>query len=65
MEFSKNKKRLIDSIKRKPPDRIPRMYRVLPGINDRLLSYFSLEKDINKSWKDLVAKLNVENFSGS
>ncbi len=50
MICSKNKKRLLDSINRKPLDRIPRMYRALPGINDRLLSYFSLEKDINKSW---------------
>ncbi|MCL6087653.1 MAG: hypothetical protein M1475_04510 [Actinobacteria bacterium] len=63
MEFSKNKKRLIDTIKRKPPDKIPRMYRALPGVNERLLSYFSLNKDINKSWKDLMIKLNVEAFS--
>ena len=63
MEFSKNKKRLIDSIKRKPLDKIPRMYRALPGVNDRLLSYFSLDKDINRSWKELMVKLNVEAFS--
>ncbi|MBA7522574.1 hypothetical protein ES705_14694 [subsurface metagenome] len=63
MRFSKKKKRLLDSIKRKPLDRVPRMYRALPGINDRLLSYFSLDKDINKSWKDLMIKLNVEALS--
>jgi len=63
MEFSENKKRLIKSIKRKPLDRVPMMYRALPGVNDRMMSYFSLESDINNNWQELKKLLNIDCFS--
>ena len=39
------------------------MYRALPSVNGRLLTNFSLESDINKSWQKLKEALNIEAFS--
>jgi len=63
MQFSEKKERLINSIKRKPLDRVPLMYRALPSVNKKLLSYFALSEDISISWQPLMEKLNIEAFS--
>jgi uroporphyrinogen decarboxylase len=40
------------------------MYRGLPPVNGNLTDYFSLDRDITKSWKDLIESLHADGFSG-
>lgn len=53
---------IIDSIKHKPVDRIPLMYRGDPSINESLIKYFGLE-NIESDWEKLIKKMGADNFS--
>lgn len=39
------------------------MCRALPAVNQRLLSYFSIDGDIKDNWQELLKKLDIECFS--
>jgi uroporphyrinogen decarboxylase len=59
-----NKNRVLNAIHHKGVDRIPLMYRALPAINNKLLAYFSLDRDIEKSWQELMKIMGFDLFSG-
>lgn len=63
IEIAENKKRVLNSIFHKPLDKIPLMYRAVPKMNDKLLKFFLLDPDINKSWKNLQEILKIDVFS--
>jgi|GEM_PF-2713103 len=63
MNICGNKKRILDSVRHQPLDRIPTMCRALPAVNQRLLSYFSIDGDIKDNWQELLKKLDIECFS--
>ncbi|MCL4376891.1 MAG: hypothetical protein M1475_08570 [Actinobacteria bacterium] len=63
IEISKNKKRVLNSISHKTVDKISLMYRAVPKMSARLLKYFLLDPDLNKSWKDLQEVLKIDVFS--
>ena len=58
------KDRVLNSIMHKGIDRVPLMYRALPDINTKLLKYFHLDPDINKSWQKLMEVMGFDLFSG-
>lgn len=63
IEIAENKKRVLNSIFHKSVDKMPLMYRAVPKMNDKLLKYFLLDPDINKSWKNLQEILKIDVFS--
>jgi uroporphyrinogen decarboxylase len=64
VNVSPSKQRILNAIAHRTTDKIPLMYRALPPVNDYLADYFSLDRDITKSWKDLIISLHADGFSG-